>query len=101
MRNRFMLWVVLALTVSMTGCCRWCQRHCCQPAQPVSYAPAPAAYAPAPACCAPAAPPPVCCQPAAPVCQPAPVCCPSGYTPQPAGWARQYAPQQPGGVCCQ
>jgi hypothetical protein len=82
--KRFPLLVFLSLAVSVTGCCNWCQRHCCQPAQsgyPTTYAPPPM-VAPQAACCQPAAP--VCCQPAPTCCNPAPVCCNyGGYAPVP------------------
>ena len=53
--KRIAQWVVVLAAVGLTGCCRWCERHCCQPStccQPAApmYAPQPAAYQ-APACC--------------------------------------------------
>jgi hypothetical protein len=93
--KRFIVWMVLSVVVSVTGCCNWCHRHCCQPAQPAPY---PVTYG------APAAP--ACCPTAAPACCPAPaapVCCPatSGYQPavsypqpavnyQPTAWNHPY-----------
>jgi hypothetical protein len=64
--KRIRQWVVVSVTLGLTGCCHWCERHCapppaatcCQPQmaypQPV-YQAQPAAYA-SPGCCpAPAA----------------------------------------------
>jgi len=76
--------IILLVAFGLTGCCRWCERHCCQPstccgpAAPM-YAPAPTAYQ-APACCpaTPAYPAPA---------YPAPV----GYQPSYSQWQRPVA----------
>src|SRR5438552_16886409 len=54
--KRIIQGVIVLAAFGLTGCCRWCERHCfqpaascCQPAAP-KYAPAPAAYQ-APGCC--------------------------------------------------
>jgi hypothetical protein len=84
-------WVLVMLTVGLTGCCHWCERHCsaqppatcCQPMaypQPV-YQAQPAAYA-APACCPPQA------------AYPAPATYQQNYSPQ---WQRPVANY---GSCC-
>jgi hypothetical protein len=65
--KRLICGILVLATLGLTGCCRWCERHCCQPAtccqQPMpAYAPQPTAYqAPAayaqPGCCQPTAQP--------------------------------------------
>jgi hypothetical protein len=77
--KRIAQWVVVTVTVGLTGCCHWCERHC---------------SAPAPTCCQPA-------YQAAPVYQPAPACCapqatypaPQATYPAPVGYQPSYSPQ--------
>jgi hypothetical protein len=77
--KRIIQGVIVLAAFGLTGCCRWCERHCCQPAtccQPAApmYAPQPTAYQ-APACC-----------PTSPA-YPAPV----GYQPSYSQWQRPVA----------
>jgi hypothetical protein len=90
--KRIAQWTVVLAAVGLTGCCRWCERHCCQPStccQPSApmYAPQPAAYQ-APGCC-PAAP----AYPTAPA-YPAPVT----YQPSYSQWQR---PGVAANGCCE
>jgi hypothetical protein len=48
--NRVGVWPALAILISLSGCCSFCDKYC---SHPVAYA------QPAPVCCQP-----VCCQPA-------------------------------------
>jgi hypothetical protein len=74
--------VLAAILFAVTGCCRWCERHC-QP--PVSCCPT---YAAPQACCpAPAA---------APACCPAPAqyAPQAQYAPPPQQWQRTFSSPQ-------
>ena len=86
--KRIIQGVIVLTAFGLTGCCRWCERHCCQPSsccQPAApmYAPAPTAYQQAPACC-----------PASPPAYPAPV----GYQPSYSQWQRPVAASN---GCCE
>ena len=80
--KRIIQGVIVLAAFGLTGCCRWCERHCCQPAatccQPAApmYTQQPAVYQQAPACC-----------PASPQAYPAPV----GYQPSYSQWQRPVA----------
>ncbi len=79
--KRIIQGVIVLAAFGLTGCCRWCERHCCQPAsccQPAApmYPQQPAVYQQAPACC-----------PASPQAYPAPV----GYQPSYSQWQRPVA----------
>ena len=82
--KRIVQGVIVLAALGLTGCCRWCERHCCQPAatccQPAApmYAPAPTAYQ-APACCP------------TPPTYPAPYPAPVGYQPSYSQWQRPIA----------
>jgi len=60
--KRIAQWVIVTVTVGLTGCCHWCERHCAPPpgatcCQPQMAYPQPVYQAPAgyvnPACCPP------------------------------------------------
>jgi hypothetical protein len=86
--KRIAQWIIVTVTVGLTGCCHWCDRHCgpapattcCQPQ--MMYSNQPAAYQATPACCP------------APATYPAPV----GYQPSYSQWQR---PMVGSNGCCE
>jgi hypothetical protein len=77
------------LSLGMTGCCRWCDRHCAQPqatcCQP-AYQGQPAVYQAQPAYAAPG-----CCPAPAGYAAPAGYPAPVGYQPSYSQWQRPVA----------
>ena len=53
--KRCAMWAVLLSVMSLTGCCRWCERNCpnCHPPAPACYPPPPATVSYPPAVAAP------------------------------------------------
>jgi hypothetical protein len=69
--KRMWKWAALVAVLAGTGCCKWCERHCC---------PKPVACQPCVPCCPlPAAP--AACQPCVPCCPVPAGYQPTGYTP--------------------